>query len=85
MKDRKYELDMIRIVACLFVVVVHVAGYGIEIKTPSSIDWLIRNLVVCAVRCAVPLFFMISGILFMERQISLDVLYKKYIARIAAA
>lgn len=85
MKDRRYELDMIRIVACLFVVVVHVAGYGIEIKTPSSIDWLIRNLVVCAVRCAVPLFFMISGILFMERQISLDVLYKKYIARIAAA
>lgn len=85
MKDRRYELDMIRIVACLFVVVVHVAGYGIEIKTPSSIDWLIRNLVVCAVRCAVPLFFMISGTLFMERLISLDVLYKKYIARIAIA
>lgn len=85
MKDRKYELDMIRIVACLFVVVVHVAGYGMEIKSPESADWLIRNLVVCAVRCAVPLFFMISGILFMERQISLDVLYKKYIARIVAA
>lgn len=85
MNSRKIELDIIRILACMFVVIIHVAGYGMEIKSPSSADWMIRNLVVCVVRCAVPIFFMISGILFMEKPVSLKLLYKKYIMRIAVA
>lgn len=85
MCERKQELDVIRVIACFMVVVIHVAGYGMEIKNPMTLDWMIRNLVVCAVRCAVPIFFMLSGILFMEKEIPLKALYKKYIARLVIA
>lgn len=85
MNERKQELDVIRVIACFMVVVIHVAGYGMEIKDPMTWDWMIRNLAVCAVRCAVPIFFMLSGILFMEKEMPLKVLYKKYIARLVIA
>lgn len=85
MNERKQELDVIRVIACFMVVVIHVAGYGMEIKNPMTLDWMTRNLVVCAVRCAVPVFFMLSGILFMEKEMPLKVLYKKYIARLVVA
>ena len=76
---------MIRIIACFCVVVIHVAGYGMEIKDPHTTDWMIRNLVVSMVRCAVPIFFMLSGILFMEKKLSIFELYRKYAARIVIA
>lgn len=85
MNGRKTELDVIRIIACFFVVVIHVSGYGMEAMEPTTFNWMIRNLVVCAVRCAVPVFFMLSGILFMEKDLTIKVLYKKYVARIMIA
>lgn len=85
MGERKKELDVIRVMACMGVVVIHVAGYGMEIKDPYTADWMIRNLIVSLVRCSVPIFFMISGILFIEKEIKISVLYKKYVARIMVA
>ena len=85
MNERKWELDVIRAIACFFVVVAHVASYGMEIKDPVTADWIIRNGVLCLVKCSVPIFFMLSGILFMEKDITIKVLYKKYIARIVVA
>lgn len=82
MSERKYELDVIRIIACFFVVVIHVAGYGMESTNPMTANWIIRNIITCLTRCAVPIFFMLSGILFMEKDISIKQLYKKYIFRI---
>lgn len=68
-----------------FVVVIHVASYGMEVLDPMTFNWIIRNIITCAVRCAVPIFFMLSGILFLEKEVSVKILYKKYIARIAIA
>ncbi|MDO4261048.1 MAG: acyltransferase family protein [Eubacteriales bacterium] len=85
MDKRDYRLDVIRIMACCFVVLIHVATYGMEIMDPAGSDWMIRNIVSCAARSAVPVFFMISGILFMEKTVSLKSLYGKYIARIFAS
>lgn len=82
MKERKYELDIIRIISCFFVVVIHVASYGMEAMDPMSANWMVRNLATCMTKCAVPIFFMLSGILFMEKDIPLKELYKKYIFRI---
>lgn len=82
MDNRKWDLDMIRIVACLLVVVVHVTGYGMEVMDPASGNWQIRNVVDSMVRCAVPVFFMLSGIVFLGREISIKQLYRKYISRI---
>lgn len=82
MKERRWDLDIIRIISCFFVVVVHIAGYGMEIKSPDTADFVIRNFVICLTRTAVPMFFMISGILFLEKEISIETLYKKYISRL---
>lgn len=84
MKERKWELDMIRVIACFFVVVIHVASYGMELKDPSTFDWGVRNAALCMVRCAVPVFFMLSGVLFLEREIPLKTLYRKYVLHLAA-
>lgn len=83
--ERKIELDVIRVIACFFVVVIHVAGYALEVMDPMTSNWMIRNFVVCAVRCAVPIFFMLSGTLFMDKEISIKILYEKYIFRIFVA
>lgn len=85
MKERKWELDVIRAIACFFVVTAHVASYGMEIKDPATADWIIRIGVLYLVKCSVPIFFMLSGILFLEKEITIKVLYKKYIARIVVA
>ncbi len=85
MKERKKELDVIRVIACFLVVVVHVSGYGMEVMDPMTGNWATRNLVNCLVRCAVPVFFMISGVLFMDRELSIRTLYRKYVARLLAA
>lgn len=79
MKERKWELDMIRVISCFFVIVIHVTSYGMELKEPSTFDWGVRNVVLCSVRCAVPVFFMLSGILLLEREIPVGTLYKKYV------
>ena len=85
MNERKREWDIIRIIACFCVVVIHVSGYGMEIKDPHTTDWMIRNLIVSMIRCAAPIFFMLSGILFMEKKVNFSELYKKYVARIVIA
>lgn len=83
MDNRKWDLDMIRIIACFFVVVVHVTGYGMEVMDPASANWQIRNVVASMVRCAVPIFFMLSGIVFLGREVPIKQLYRKYISHIA--
>lgn len=65
--DRRYELDRNRIFACLMVVVLHTAASGWHID-PALPAWRIFNLVNMAVRAGVPLFFMISGALFLPRK-----------------
>lgn len=84
MKKREWELDAVRILACFMVVVIHVTGYGMEVKDPAESDWAVRNIAMCIVRSAVPVFFMLSGVLFLRREIPLRTLYRKYIVHLAA-
>lgn len=82
MNERRWDLDILRCIACFLVVVIHVTGYGIEIMEPTSKNWMIRNVVASMLRCAVPIFFMLSGIVFLNRDISVKQLYCKYIFHI---
>lgn len=67
MDNRRYELDFTRIIACLMVVLLHVAasGWYIDPKLPA---WRYLNLADTMVRAGVSLFFMISGALFLNRK-----------------
>lgn len=82
MNERRWSLDIIRIMACFFVVVIHVFAYSVPIDNPKTVEWCLENLVLSIVKSAVPLFFMISGVLFLRKQVSLKKLYTKYIFRI---
>ena len=66
MNERKWELDIVRIIACMMVVIIHVAGYGMEIMDPATLDWQVRNLVVSLARCSVPIFFYDERCAFFE-------------------
>jgi len=83
MTERRWELDVIRIIACFFVVVIHVFAYSVPLDDPKTLEWCISNVTMSIVKSAVPLFFMISGTLFLEKQkISLKELYTKNVCKI---
>ena len=65
---RRIELDLCRIAACIMILMLHVAASGWEIAPVSSPAWAWYNFYDMIVRGAVPVFFMISGTLFLERE-----------------
>lgn len=82
-KARRYELDALRIIACLFVVVIHTAN-RLPWGEMSRATWWGCNLYSALVRSAVPLFLMISGANFLSRPEPPEwkVLLKKYVLRL---
>lgn len=64
---RRLELDLCRICACIMVVFLHVAGSDWYVN-PATDEWGVYNLMSLLVRGAVPVFFMISGTLFLGRE-----------------
>ena len=64
---RRTELDLCRILGCLAVLMIH-AGAEIYHAVPlDSPAFVLLNLISTAVRGGVPLFFMLSGALFLSR------------------
>lgn len=87
MNSRTQYLDMLRILATLSVVVLHVSAvhwYGTPVNT---FHWQVYNIYDSVVRFCVPIFFMISGAVFLlpERQVSIRSLYTKNILRLVVA
>ncbi len=67
MNKRDYSLDILRILACLMVVGIHTAVEGWYNISPRSYNWIVLNFYDTLFRPAVPLFFMISGALFLSK------------------
>lgn len=86
-KDRILYLDVMRVAACLAVIALHIAASGFSDAAVGSYRWNVNNIIDSVVRCAVPLFVMISGTMFLDpnREIKLKTLYRKYVLRIAVA
>lgn len=82
-KERVYYFDFIRIMSCFAVVFIHIAA-GVWYDYPiDTIDYKFASFCDVIARCAVPLFFMISGALFLSRKkIDLKKLYTKNILNI---
>lgn len=76
--------DILRIVTIFFVIVIHVTSAGLRFSETSSSAWKANWLVNGISRWAVPMFFMLSGALFLNprKEISLKKLYKKNILRL---
>lgn len=83
---RILSLDALRIVAAFSIVMQHVGGQFLPMSFPSA-EWEIRNLYISVAQWGVPVFFMISGALFLSSEKPLDVrrLFGKNLLRVIYA
>ena len=80
---RVIYFDIFRIVAIFFVVFVHLAAQHWADVDVSSRAWFAFNLYCTTGKWSVPIFVMISGALFLGRDVSISAILKKNVARIA--
>lgn len=75
-RKRIAYLDLIRIIACILVVMVHVSAQRIDKEPVDSINYFVTNAYNCLAFCGVSLFVMISGALALqpEREVNLKTL-----------
>lgn len=87
MNDKRVGyFDILRIVSIFFVIVIHVTSVGLRLCETATPTWNVNWLLNSVSRWAVPVFFMVSGALFLEpsREITLKKLYKKSIFHISS-
>lgn len=82
---RIYYLDILRVIATFSVIILHVSGYKLEWLSPTTFDWQVMNFYDSISRFAVPVFVMISGALFLNRECNIKRIFKKNILRIVTA
>ena len=82
--ERKLYLDAIRAVATIAVILIHITAQNFHID-PHEPAWDVFNIIDSGVHWAVPAFLMISGTLFLEKDITVKDIFRKYICRIALA
>ena len=85
MKERVVYFDYLRVLALFSVVVLHIAAQNWYAAPLFSAAWHTFNIYDSCVRFGVPVFVMISGALFLDRDISIKKLYSKNISRLATA
>ena len=85
--DRILYFDVLRIMACFAVIMIHLTSKWFNILSLETRSWMVLNVYNGTAHIAVPVFVMISGALFLdpEKRITLPQLLKKNILRIAAA
>lgn len=80
---RDLPMDLLRIFSAISVILLHAAAtymyYG---SNPESISWQSANLFNTSTRFSVPVFVMLSGAFFLQKEISIKELYLKYIKRL---
>lgn len=76
--------DLLRILAAFLVVLIHVTSVVINEGHSASIAWMVCMALNSMSHWAVPVFFMISGMLFLDpkREVTMEKLFRKHITRI---
>ena len=82
---RNNAYDYLRISASLGVMVLHLAAQKYHSISVYSHEWQVLNFYDSIVQWTVPVFVMISGALFLSRDISLDKIYMRYIPRLVVS
>ena len=80
---RVIYFDLLRIVAIFAVVAVHLSAMHWADVDVTSRAWFAFSLYCTAGKWSVPIFVMISGALFLGREVSISAILKKNVARIA--
>jgi len=87
MKQRQTELDILRFLATLAVIMTHVCGGIVDTIPVTTPTWMFLNSCRAAVTWDVPVFIMISGRFFLDenRNITLRNIFGKYLKRLILA
>lgn len=80
--NRIVFFDYLRVFSALAVVVIHITQIPFSEFDYGSINWHISNVYGALTRVAVPIFIMISGSLFLRKNVTVKEIYKKYILKI---
>lgn len=83
--SRTVYFDYLRVFATFAVIILHVSAQNWYSTDVNGFDWQVFNFFDSIVRWSVPVFVMISGALFLNREIPLKKIYSKYVFRMAAA
>lgn len=85
MKERVIYFDYLRVLATMAVIFLHVAAQNWYDTDVNTLNWHVFNIYDSIVRWGVPIFIMISGALFLEKEIDIKKLYLKNILRLTTA
>lgn len=83
MTDRTVYFDYLRVFAAFAIMIIHISAQNWYTTDVNSFEWQVFNFFDSIARWGVPIFVMISGSLFLGREISLKKMYSKYIFRLA--
>ena len=83
--ERTYYFDYLRIAATIAVIFLHVAAGGINSCSIGSFNWNVLNIYDSFTRWSVPIFVMISGSLFLNKEFTIKEMFFKYGLRIITA
>lgn len=81
-KERIFYLDEIRALAIIFVIFIHVSKWFVNVETPHTLFWSFSSSFALLGNLGVPLFFMISGALLLNRKYELKSFFKRRFSRI---
>lgn len=80
-QQRTVYFDYLRVLATFAVIILHVSAQNWYKTDVNSFEWQVFNFFDSIVRWAVPIFVMISGALFLNRDITIRKIFTKYIRR----
>lgn len=83
-KRRTAAPDILKLIACFGVIIIHVSGHGVTDYPLGSAGWLSCTFWDSAARFAVPVFFMCTGSLMLDpaRSLTPRLIYRKYFMRV---
>lgn len=86
-KTRVVYADLLRICAIFAVIILHVSASQWRHVDITSFDWKVFNFYDSLVRFCVPVFIMLSGMFFLDKNKDINIknIYNKYIFRIVTA
>lgn len=74
-KERYTYLDFLRVIASVFIIIIHVTSVGLRESQLYSFDYNVNLILNSISRWALPMFFMISGALFLNPNKNIDKTY----------
>lgn len=76
--------DLLKIISCFAVVVIHVISEFWYDLNPNNVNFIILTIIDSIIRFAVPIYFMVSGALFLDenKTITIKDIFTKYILKI---